>query len=239
MEITRHIVRELRDLRHHFHHRLYVSKENEKAIVDNFHRLYYESSNFGGTWANTRWMGIPIQKCPLDLWVYQEIIHDIKPDLIIETGTAKGASALFLAQICDIVGRGEIVTIDITHPKSLPKHKRIRYLLGSSTSPEIIKKIEKIAKGKKTILVILDSDHSGRHVLNELNTYKKIVTKGSYIIVEDTNTNNNPARNIVEQGGAIAGVRRFMSGNRDFITDKSKEKFYMTFNPEGYLKRIR
>lgn len=246
----------VKTLKHLIYNRFYITPELEKNIVDQFHKLYYDSYLFGKTWSNTFWFGIPIQKCPLDLWIYQEMIFEIKPDVIIECGTANGGGALFLASMLDIVNNGEVITIDIedkaygNHVNSYglpvysnydtdidrPKHKRIKYLLGSSTSEETVEQVRKLLVDKK-VMVILDSDHHKEHVLNELRAYSKFVTKGSYVIVEDTNLNGHPIA--ADFGpGPMEAVEDFLKENKDFVVDKSKEKFYLTSNPKGYLQRI-
>ena len=96
------IKKRYRFIRNAIFNRLYVSAENEKAIVDNFHKLYWESVNFGRGIGNVKWRGVEIAKYPTDLWVYQEILNEIKPDVIIEAGTYKGGSALYLADMCDL-----------------------------------------------------------------------------------------------------------------------------------------
>src|SRR5438132_4143406 len=107
-------------------------------------------------------------------------MHELEPDLIIETGTAQGGSALFLASICDLLGKGRIVSIDIAPRDDRPLHPRITYLLGSSTSAPIADEVRTLARSHRTVLVILDSDHSRDHVLRELAIYGELVTPGSY-----------------------------------------------------------
>jgi cephalosporin hydroxylase len=209
-----------------------------KAVVDEFHKLYYSAHELGKTWADTKWLGIHAQKCPLDLWIYQEIIFGIRPDVIIECGTFDGGSALFLASMCDLVGNGSVITIDIRERKGRPRHKRITYLHGSSTSEGILRQVRSMVRDGDRVLVILDSDHSKRHVLDELRLYNELVTRGSYIIVEDTCVNNHPI--LPDFGpGPMEAVEEFLEENDDFIIDKDKEKFYLTFNPNGYLKKVR
>jgi cephalosporin hydroxylase len=232
------LTNEVKILRNLIHYRIYISPKQEKSIVSQFHKLYYDAHIFGKTWCNTFWLGIPTLKCPLDLWIYQEIIFEVKPDVIIECGTAHGGSALFLASVCDLVGNGKVITIDIEDKKGRPKHNRIKYLLGSSTSKEIVRKVRSLVKNGDKVMVVLDSDHHKEHVLNELRIYSNFVTKGSYIIVEDTNINGHPV--YPEFGpGPMEAVEEFLrEKNKDFVVDKTKEKFYLTFNPKGYLKRI-
>src|SRR4030066_1809274 len=165
----------------------YNDAEKVNKIIQDFHDLYYESSCIGGTWKNTYWLGIPIQKCPLDCWVYQELLFTGKYDIIIETGTKVGGSALFFASILDLIGKGEIITIDINGKGKLPEHKRITYLWGSSVDESVVNFIQPRIKDKK-VMVILDSDHSSVHVLKELVLYSPFVSLNSFIVVEDTNT---------------------------------------------------
>jgi len=209
---------------------------DEERIIESFHKLYYDWKMFGKTWGDTYWLGVRTQKCPLDLWIYQEIIFDVKPDVTIESGTACGGSALFLASICDLVNNGEVITIDIV--KDLrPSHPRIKQLLGSSTSEETVQAVKSLINGKGAVLVILDSDHHKEHVLSELRIYSTFVTKGSYIIVEDTNINGHPV--LPEFGpGPMEAVEEFLKENDDFVVDKTREKLLLTMNPKGYLRKI-
>jgi cephalosporin hydroxylase len=211
-----------------------MNNKVEQEIIDNFHKLYYHK---GTTWQNTIWMGIKIQKCPLDLFIYQELLYEIRPDLIIETGTLNGGSAYYMAHICDILGNGKIITVDITSNSNRPFHQRVEYILGSSIDHNIINYIgSKIDKEMK-VLVILDSDHSRNHVRQELELYNKFVTKDSYLIVEDGNINNHPVYPSFGPG-PMEAIEDFLINNNNFIIDKSREKFMLTFNPNGYLKRV-
>lgn len=215
-----------------------LSKAKQKKIVDDFHSLYYDSHVLGKTWHETTFLGVPIQKNPLDLFVYQEILYDVKPDVIIEAGTAYGGGALYLASLCELMNHGHVITIDINNVRKSPKHKRITYLLGSSTNEKIFSIVKKAVSRKKRVLVILDSDHSKNHVLAELNLYSPLVTKGSYIITEDSNVNGNPVYS--EHGeGPMEAINEFLDSNKSFQPDSTREKFYFTYNPKGYLKRIK
>ena len=212
-----------------------MNNKVEQEIIDNFHKLYYHK---GTTWQNTIWMGIKIQKCPLDLFIYQELLYEIRPDLIIETGTLNGGSAYYMAHVCDILGNGKIITVDITSNSNRSFHQRVEYILGSSIDHNIINYIgSKIDKEMK-VLVILDSDHSRNHVRQELELYNKFVTKDSYLIVEDGNINNHPVYPSFGPGPMEAIEDFLITNNNNFIIDKSREKFMLTFNPNGYLKRV-
>ena len=213
-----------------------MSQTQSQIIIDEFHKLYYNGrDNSAKTFEQTTWLGVSCLKCPLDLWIYQEIIYDLKPDLIIETGTYHGGSALYLASICDAVGTGHIATIDIMDIER-PAHDRVSYLLGSSTDPDIIQKALSSVPNPNVILVILDSDHSKAHVSEELRLYAPIVTNESYLIVEDTNINGNPVGLSLGEGPYEA-VSDFLNDNNAFIPDYLKEKLLLTFNPRGFLKK--
>ncbi|HET6400144.1 MAG TPA: CmcI family methyltransferase [Candidatus Kapabacteria bacterium] len=220
-----------------FLHRLYIGPRRERSVLDEFHKLYYYSSVAGKTWSDTWWQGIQVLKCPLDLWIYQEIIFRTKPDLIIETGTYKGGTAHFFALMCDLAGQGEVVTIDIEEYPDRPSHPRITYLHGSSTDEGIVEAIRERSAGKLSVLAILDSDHSMAHVRREMELYAPLVTAGNYLIVEDTNINGNPV--LPESGpGPKEAIDDFLKSHSEFTIDRSMEKLLMTFNPGGYLKRI-
>lgn len=206
----------------------------EDRIVREFHRVYYNSRS--RTWSNTSWLGTPAQKCPLDLWIYQELLHELRPELIVETGTADGGSALFLASICDLLGHGSIVSVDILAQPGRPSHERITYLTGSSTNPEIRKQVEELVGDREPVLVILDSNHERDHVLEELRIYGPLVTPGSYVIVEDTNVNGHPVWPDFGPG-PMEAVEEFVRDAGEFSVDRRREKFFLTFNPGGYLQK--
>jgi cephalosporin hydroxylase len=205
-------------------------------ITNRFHKLYYYRR--AQTWRNTRWLGTDVLKCPLDLWVYQELLHEVQPDWIIETGTAFGGSASYLATICAVLGRGQVLTIDPVEREGRPANPRIHYLRGLSTDPAILATVAERVAGSTAVLVLLDSDHSYANVLAELRAYHRFVTPGSYCVVEDGNVGGHPVAR--EFGaGPVEAVRDFLAETDAFEIDRAREKFYLTFNPSGYLRRIR
>jgi cephalosporin hydroxylase len=226
----------LRAFKRIIHRQRIPGRRAEQRIVRRFHQLYYYARE--RTWKdNTFWLNVPTAKCPLDLWVYQEIIYETKPDIIVEAGTAHGGSALYLASICDSVERGQIITIDVRELPDRPQHQRIKYLTGSSVSEEIVAEVSGSIKQDDRVMVILDSDHRAEHVLRELEIYSRMVTVGNYLIVEDTNANGHPVLPLWG-AGPMEAVEQFTSTRRDFVTDHQREKFFMTFNPKGYLCRV-
>lgn len=202
---------------------------------------------------NFTWLGRPIIQFPQDIMAIQELIWQVKPDLIIETGIAHGGSLIFSASILEVIGgSGQVLGIDIdirTHNRvEIEQHsmfKRITMLEGSSTDPEIVKKVHAFAKDKKTILVVLDSLHTHDHVVKELELYSPLVSKGSYLVVfdtiiEDMPENFFPDRPWGKGNNPKTAVWEFLKKNDRFIIDKSIEnKLLITVAPDGYLKCIR
>ncbi len=198
------------------------------------------------------WLGRPIIQYPQDILAIQEIIWKIKPDLIIETGIAHGGSLILSASILELIGKGEVLGIDIDirkhNKEEIEKHflyKRITMIEGSSINKKIIKKVHEFAKEKKKIMVILDSNHTHNHVLKELIAYAPLVSKGSYLIVFDTIiqdipeefTKNRPWNN---NSNPKTAVKQFLKNNTRFkIDEKIDEKLLITVAPSGYLKCIK
>lgn len=148
-----------------------------------------------------------------------------------------GGSAYFLASMMDLLGHGRVVTIDIDAAEGRPIHPRITYLLGSSTDPGIVEQVRRQASGKRT-MVILDSDHSQAHVAAELTAYRDVVSVGSYLVVEDTNVNGHPVH--PEFGpGPMEALDAFLASTTDFVIDADRERFLLTLNPRGFLRRVR
>ena len=211
----------------------------ERAIVDAFHRLSYDGpAGEGRVHHRTDWMGVPCLKCPMDLWAYQEILAQVRPDLVIETGTHLGGSALFLAHMLELLGKGQVITIDVLERPGRPGHPRLRYVTGSSADAELVESLLEGRPRGETRLVILDSDHSKAHVARELALFAPEVSVGSYLNVEDTNVNGHPV--LPDFGpGPHEAVQEFLECCPEFAVDVSREKFLMTFNPGGFLKRVK
>jgi cephalosporin hydroxylase len=218
-----------------------VSSRPEDEVVEAFFRLYGESQ----VWTKTLWLGTPVYKCPLDLWVYQEILFRTRPDIIIETGTWAGGSALFLASICDLLDRGRVITIDIEDEETArmklgrvrvrcrPTHPRITYLCGSSVAEDVVSRVRSELSPEDRVMLVLDSDHSKEHVLAELRAYTPFVTENCYAVVEDTMGDQLMAT----FGGPGEAVEEFCAGKSAFTVDRECEKFLLTWNPGGYLRR--
>ncbi|MEY4877122.1 MAG: hypothetical protein RJA07_1470 [Bacteroidota bacterium] len=201
---------------------------------------------------NFSWMGRPIIKYPSDIIIMQELIWKLQPDVIIETGIAHGGSIIFSASMLELIGKGEVVAVDIDirkHNKDeIEKHpmmKRITMYEGSSTDESIVEKIRKHTEGKKTVLVALDSNHTHEHVLRELQMYAPMVTVGSYILCPDTFVEFFPKGYVQDRpwdvgNNPMTAVWEFLKQNKDFIIDKDIDnKLMVTEGMDGYLKRIK
>jgi len=202
---------------------------------------------------NFTWLGRPIIQYPQDMIAMQEIIWQLQPDLIVETGIAHGGSLIFYASILELIGKdGHILGIDIeirehnrVEIESHPMFKRITMIEGSSIDKEIIEKVHEIASSKKNILVVLDSNHTHDHVLKELEAYSSLVKKGSHIVVFDTVVEDMPDtffknRPWGKGDNPKTAVREFLQSNDRFMINKDIEnKLLITVAPDGYLKCIK
>jgi cephalosporin hydroxylase len=145
----------------------------QRAISYLFYRELIRST---GNFADVKWLGVPMWQDVTDAWLMQEAIAEIKPALLIETGTNKGGSALFYANLFDLLGHGRVVTVDMERMHEL-EHPRAEFLIGSSTSDEIAGQIrERAERAAGPVMVVLDSDHAEDHVRRELELYAPLVT---------------------------------------------------------------
>lgn len=202
---------------------------------------------------NFTWLGVPIIQFPQDIHALQEIIWWVKPDLIIETGVAHGGSLILSASILELIGGdGTVLGIDIDirpHNREVIENhqlfKRIELIEGSSITEETVEKVRETARDKKNTLVILDSNHTHEHVLEELRLYSPLVAKDSYCIVFDTVIEDMPEDSFPDRpwgkgNNAKTAVWEFLKGNENFIVDKEiEDKLLITVAPDGYLKRVK
>jgi cephalosporin hydroxylase len=184
------------------------------------------------------WLGVRIMKPPDDLWAYQEIIHETRPDVIVETGTAHGGSSHYMATLCDIVGNGRVLTIDTREhvQPSVPAHPRLTFIEGSSIDDQVAGNVRQLIEPGERVMVVLDSAHQRDHVLAELDLYAPLVAPGCYLIVEDTNLNGHPAQPGYGPGPWEA-LEKWLPRHPEFTVDRGREKHLRTFHPGGYLRR--
>lgn len=205
-----------------------------------YHYYYiHQGYRYGAPRLQQRWLGHDIIKTPMDCWVYQEIIHDTKPDFVIELGVMFGGATHFYASILELMGHGEVLGIDISLAKARPPgNRRIRYFEGSSVAPEMVEKIGAIVRGKR-VLVIADSDHEKEHVLSEIRAYAPMVHVGGYFVVEDS-LNDVMGYHPVPNQGPQAAAHAFLAESGDFVLDRRwAERYVMTLNPDGFLLRVK
>ncbi|MEM9632170.1 MAG: cephalosporin hydroxylase family protein [Pseudomonadota bacterium] len=231
-------------------------------------RSWLEQANYAKYSYHFEWLGRPIIQYPQDIVAFQEIVWEVKPDLIIETGIAHGGSLILSASLlsmldyCDAVESGKLlnprepkrrilgIDIDIrTHNREAieahPMSSRIDMIQGSSVDAEIIQRVQDYANSYEKVLVCLDSNHTHDHVLAELNAYASLATKDSYCVVFDTVIEDMPADMFPDRpwgpgNNAKTAVHEFLKGNSDFEIDKSIDhKLMISVTPDGWLKRTR
>lgn len=230
--------------------RIAANRNNEELIksADAFN----SASNKAQYSYNFTWMGRPIIQYPQDIIAMQELIWDIKPDLIIETGIAHGGSIIYYASLLELIGKGEVIGVDIdirAHNRAEiekhPMYKRISMIQGSSIDPAIVEQVKKHTEGKETIMVVLDSNHTHEHVLAELEMYSPFVTKDSYIVVFDTIVENLPNYYLPNRPWSIGdnpmtAVDTFLANNDSFESNTAiDDKLLISVSPKGYLKRVK
>lgn len=208
-------------------------------IVEKFHYIFYSHWN---TVRHVNWQGYKTVKYPNDLIVYQQLLYKFKPEVIVECGTDRGGSALFFANMFDIQGEGEVITIDRHNNRrmkegKLPKHPRITYITGNTVDPNVRDKVKALISNK-TCMVILDSSHKRGHVKTEMRKYGALVTKGQYMVVEDTCLGGHPVRPN-DPPGSYEAVEWYFRHWNDFERDPVGEKYLITQNPGGWLKKIK
>ena len=208
--------------------------------VDQFHIVAYNAAQEGRSWGGATYMGIKLWKWPCDLALYSEIVWELKPRLIIETGTAFGGSALYFAHLLDAIGTGKVVSIDLQAVQNnYPRHPRITYLGGhSSRDAAVVFEVQRIYDftGGPT-LVVLDSDHAKAHVLGELWVYASFVPPGSWLVVEDTNVNGHPV--YPEHGpGPQEALDEWLPKHPDFKVDERRATKFL-WSMHTWMRRQR
>ena len=208
-------------------------------LIRAFNELYYQGPDGIPLYRRVSFLGVETLKCPMDLWIYQEILARTRPEVIVECGVHRGGTTLYLASLCDLLGTGRVIACDIdltpVHHK-VRGHPRIELIEGDSVDPAIHAAIARDCRGRRT-MVILDSDHFVAHVSRELRLYGPLVAPGCYLVCEDTNVNGHPVRPDFGPGPHEA-VRAFLAETEGWQVDAECERFLVTFNPSGFLLRM-
>ncbi len=215
-----------------------MRKEYRRRLGIRLHQwLLYHQNHI--VFEKCHWMGVRAFKNPFDAWVYQEIIYEVKPDVIVEIGSAMGGSTLYFANLLDLIGKGTVLSIDIDRSKYNVQHERIVAITGDSSAPETVATVSELTRGK-SVMVVHDGGHTKEQVLKDLRAYCGLVSIGSYFIVEDGIIDLfNPGDGIGMWGeGPLAAVDEFVRENRDYVIDMERERYLLTYNPHGFLKRV-
>ncbi len=222
---------------------IFQQSKNIIASLDKYNYTYLWS-----------WLGLPIIQWPADILATQEVVWEVQPDVIIETGVARGGSVVFLAALQKLLGDGIVLGIDIdirAHNRQAIEnhilHDRIVLIEGSSTSSHVIEMIRNHIKPGAKVMVILDSDHSYEHVLRECNIYANLVSVGSYLIVADTvvgyfhkgELSGDRSKEWYKGNEPLAARDKFLLANDDFELASINDKLVLSSSPGGYLRRIR
>ena len=198
------------------------------------------------------WMGVPIIQLPADIMATQEVIWKTKPDIIIETGVARGGSLIFMASILEIIGKGKVIGVDIDirqhNRESIEAHplsKRINLVEGGSVDTDILAEVRSHIRKDSKVMVVLDSDHSRSHVLNECRAYGPMVTQGCYLVVADTlvghveekDAPTNRSKLWFKGNDPLSATNDYLKENDRFeIDDEINGKLVLSSSPGGYLK---
>jgi cephalosporin hydroxylase len=190
-----------------------------------------------GAWKQGTWLGAPVHKLPTDLMAYQELLSQVRPDVVVETGTGNGGRAYFLASICDLLGTGRVISVDPKESQHRPPHERITYLVGQPIDDDVVARIHELAGPSPHGLVILGSRRAKVRTLMEFGHYEPLVRPGSYVVIEETMVNGRPAWPGFGPGPGEA-VEQVLNTRSDFASDPAFERYGITFNPGGFLRRL-
>ncbi len=197
----------------------------QAAVVRAFQRIYHHAAR--RTWHDVWYRGTRLHIYPTDLWVYQELVEELKPSLVVQTDTYRGGTALFLADRLQIIGRGHVVTIDEEAAGNRPQHPRLSYLTGPPTAPDIVEEVRSRLDASSPALFLLGAGSTQEEVLAELQCYAPLAPAGSVVVVEHTHLD-----------GPAAALREFLDSTSDFEVDDRGDRHFLTQNPAGLLRRI-
>lgn len=222
------------------------------ALSETSRRFLVDSARYRYTY-NFSWLGRPIIQLPADVVALQEIVWKVKPRVIVETGIAHGGSLILSASLLHLLnGDGIVVGVDVdirAHNRAAieahPLATRIRMIEGSSIDAAVIAQVGELVRGRSPVLVILDSNHTHEHVLEELRLYSPLVGEGSYLVVFDTVIEDMPDDAFPDRPWSVGNnpktaVREFLLSDTRFVIDEELDrKLLVTAAPSGYLRCVR
>lgn len=180
----------------------------------------------------SHWMGVRSLKNPLDAWVYQEILYETRPEVVVELGSAYGGSTLFLCHMLDLLGvDAKVIAVDLGHDEFAAEHARIEKVTGDTRDRAVVDRVHELC-GDRRGLVVHDADHAAEVVIEDLRNYSGLVAPGGYLIVED-----GVRDFLAGLPGPVAAVEEFVAESPEFEIDASRERFLFTYNPRGFLRR--
>ena len=204
-----------------------------------------------GLWKQVRWLGVPVLQWPTDLILMQELVAELRPQVIIETGLYLGGTAIYYASLLHLLGiAGRVISIDIQIQPQARRAiedsrfcERIRLIEGDSKSDAVHAQLQQLLAGESSVLVCLDSDHSYAHTLGELRVFSRYIPVGGYLVLFDTiceelagTPQGDPAW---EHDSPMAALRQFLAETPAFTSDPRWGKYLVSFAPDGFLKRTR
>jgi cephalosporin hydroxylase len=237
--------------------KLTLTNGREKTTVDLYSREGLEL--LGNLWIkvaaehrlmyDVTWLGRPVIQFPTDITVIQELLWELKPDLVIETGVAHGGSLILSASILELIGNGKVIGIDLEirpHNRAAieahPLKKRIELIEGSSTAPDSFAAARAAAARAKTVVVFLDSNHSEAHVLKELELYGQLVTPGSYLVAHDGAQawvwDTPRGKREWKDDHPLGAIHKFIASHPEYSIDPIRTRFGITSSPDGFLRKM-
>lgn len=188
------------------------------------------------------WMGVPMRKSPLDAWIYQELVHRVRPDVIVEIGAWAGGSTLCFARLLDLLGAGTVLSIDIARDRYIAQHPRIVELTGDSSEADVLDATRERCIGQRT-LIDRDRDHNRDAVLQDLRAYGELVSVVSYLVVEDGILDLFPVGTALHPPkfaeDPLPAIEDFLAEDDRFEVDATCERYLISWNPSGFLRRVR
>ncbi|HET8619434.1 MAG TPA: CmcI family methyltransferase [Acidimicrobiales bacterium] len=211
--------------------------ERPTPVPDDLRWSFTEAAWRNIPWRRTTWLGEPVHTAPTDLLAYQEILSRVRPDWVIEIGASDEGRARFLASICELTGHGQVLSLRSPEAPDPVPHPRLRVLAGSPSDPEVRRRVHDLA-GSGTAVVVLGACADRATTVRQFEDYADLVGVGSYVVVTDTVVNGRPVWPSFGPG-PFEAVKQILNHHGEFAADPDMEKYALSFNPGGFLRRVR